>query len=160
MPNPARPLSARIRDSHELKLCSSAGVLSVEGPAPLHGKRPVFLHSPANPCWIYEKADLTGISQIQIAAGSLPYNRPISSSAQKVVLRQPATQNGELEVRLDTCEGMTIAVLPMPKPAPEVTLATVRSSLAPQTGAHDLCLVFTRARPDPYWALHTVELGR
>ncbi len=156
-PDPA-PLSARIRDSHELKPCGNAGLLSVEGPAPLHGKRPVFLHSPADPCWIYEKADLTGISQIQAAAGSLPYNRPISSSAQKVVLRLPATPNGELEVHLDSCEGVKIAVLPMPRPAPDVALATVRGSLAPQTGVHDLCLVFTRARPDPYWALHTVEL--
>ena len=158
MADPAPPLSARLRDSHELKLCSNAGVLSVEGPAPLYGKRPVFLHSPANPCWIYEKADLSGISQIQAAAGSLPYNRPISSSAQKVVLRQPATQNGELEVHLDTCEGPKIAVLPMPNPAPDIALATVRGASAPQTGVHDLCLLFTRAKPDPYWALHTVEL--
>jgi hexosaminidase len=141
-----------------LKLCSNAGSLSVEGPAPLHGKRPVFLHSPANPCWIYEKADLTGIAQIQARAGSLPYNRPVSSSAQKVVLRPPATANGELEVHLDTCEGATIAGLPMPTPAWDAALATVRGASAPQTGVHDLCLVFTRAKPDPYWALHTVEL--
>jgi hexosaminidase len=156
--DPAPLLSARIRDSHELKLCGTAGSLSVEGPAPLQGKRPVFLHSPANPCWIYQKADLTGISQIQVAAGSLPYNRPVSSAAQSVVLRPPATPNGELEVHLDSCEGMKIAVLPMPNPMPDVPLATVRGALAPQTGVHDLCLVFTRARPDPYWALHTVEL--
>jgi hexosaminidase len=156
--DPALPLSAWVRDSHELKSCSNAGLLSVEGPAPLHGKRPVFLHSPANPCWIYEKADLTGISQIRAAAGLLPYNRPVSSSAQKVVLRQPVTPNGELEVHLDACDGVTIAVLPMPKPAPEVALATVYGALAPQTGMHDLCLVFTRAGPDPYWALHTVQL--
>jgi N-acetyl-beta-hexosaminidase len=152
------PLSARLRDSHELKPCGNAGLLSVEGPAPLQGKRPVFLHSPANPCWIYEKADLAGVAQIQAAAGSLPYNRPISSSAQKVVLRQPAIPNGELEIHLDTCEGAKIAVLPMPNPVPDVVLATVRGALAPQTGVHDLCLVFTRAKPDPYWALHTVEL--
>ncbi|HYS46879.1 MAG TPA: family 20 glycosylhydrolase, partial [Rhizomicrobium sp.] len=157
-PDPAPPLSARLRDSHELKLCSNAGALSVEGPAPLHGKRPVFLHSPANPCWIFEKADLSGISQIQVAAGSLPYNRPVSSSAQKVVLRQPVTPNGELEVHLDACDGVKIAILPMPNPAPDVALAIVHGALAPQTGVHDLCLVFTRARPDPYWALHTLEL--
>jgi hexosaminidase len=153
----APPLTARIRDSHELKPCNSAGVVSMEGPAPLNAKRPVFLHNPANPCWIYEKVDLNGISHIQVAAGLLPYNHPASSSAQKVTLRQQATPNGELEVHLDGCEGMKVAVLPMPKLAPDIALATVRGSLAPQAGVHDLCLVFTRASPEPYWALHTVE---
>ena len=153
----APPLPARIRDSHELKPCNSAGVVSMEGPAPLDGKRPVFLHSPANPCWIYEKVDLSGISHIQVEAGMLPYNHPASSIAQKVILRQQATPNGELEVHLDGCEGIKLAVLPMPKPTPNIALATVEGALAPQTGVHDLCLFFTRANPDPYWALHTVE---
>jgi hexosaminidase len=121
----ASPLSARIRDSHELKPCNSAGVVSMEGPAPLEGKRPVFLHNPANPCWIYEKADLNGVSHIHVAAGMLPYNHPASSVAQKIILRQQATPNGELEVHLDGCEGMKLAVLPVPKPAPYWALHTV-----------------------------------
>ena len=156
--DPAPLLSARSRDSHELKPCNNAGVVSMEGPAPLVGKRPIFLHSPANPCWIYEKADLGGISHIQVAAGMLPYNHPVSSAAQKIILRQQATPNGEFEVHLDSCEGAKLAVLPMPKVAPDTALATVQGALVPQTGTHDLCLVFTRASPEPYWALHTVEL--
>jgi hexosaminidase len=155
---PQPPVSARVRDSHELKLCGSGGTLSVEGSAPLNGKRPVFLHAPADPCWIFEKADLSGVAQIKAEAGSLPYNRPVSSAAQKVVLRPQATPHGELEVHLDTCDGAKIAVLVMPKPEPNIALATVSSALAPQSGVHDLCLVFTRTKPDPYWALHTVEL--
>jgi hexosaminidase len=154
----APALPARSRDSHELKPCNNGGLLSVEGPAPLRGKRPVFLHAPANPCWIFEKADLSGISRIQVEAGLLPYNRPVSSAAQKVVLRPPATANGELEVHLDGCDGARIAVLPMPKLAADVALATVSGSLAAQTGSHDFCLLFTRGQPDPYWALHDVTL--
>ena len=88
----------------------------------------------------------------------LPYNHPASSVAQKIILRQQATPNGELEVRLDGCEGIKLAPLPMPKVAPDIALVTVQGSLAPQTGVHDLCLVFTRAGPKPYWALPTVEL--
>ena len=155
---PQPPASPRIRDSHELKPCAAGGVLSVEGPAPLQGKRPVFLHAPANPCWIFEKADLTGIVQIRAEAGLLPYNRPVSSASQKVGLRPQATANGELEVHLDSCDGAKIAVLTMPKPEPNIALATVSGAMTPQTGVHDLCLVFTRAKPDPYWALHTVQL--
>jgi hypothetical protein len=62
------------------------------------------------------------------------------------------TPDGELEIHLDTCDGAKIAGLPMPKPVPEIALATARASA--QTSVHDLCLVFTRCRT--YWALHTV----
>jgi hexosaminidase len=151
-------LPARSRDSHELKPCTARGVLSIEGPAPLQGKRPVFLHAAVDPCWIFEKAELTGIGQVRADAGLLPYNRPDSSASQKVVLRPPATPNGELEVHLDTCDGTKIATLPMPNLPPNDPLASVSGPVMQQTGKHDLCLVFTRAKPDPYWALHRIEL--
>jgi hexosaminidase len=153
----ALPL-AGIRDNHQLKLCSNAIALSVEGSAPLHGRRPVFLHDILNPCWIYEKADLSSISQIEVSAGSLPFNFQIGADSQKIPLHPPATPDGELEVHLDTCDGPKIAVLPMPQPAPQIPLATVRGPLAPTIGVHDICFAFTRAKLDPYWALHTVRL--
>ncbi|MBS0276572.1 MAG: hypothetical protein JSR81_03045, partial [Proteobacteria bacterium] len=40
----------------------------------------------------------------------------------------------------------------------DTALSEVQGKLAPQTGAHDLCFVFTRPTLDPYWALHTVTL--
>jgi hypothetical protein len=46
----------------------------------------------------------------------------------------------------------------MPHPGPNVALSEVQGVIAPQTGVHDLCFVFTRAHLDPYWALHTVKL--
>ena len=157
MPQPVA-LPALSRDSHELNPCSNAGLLSVEGPAPLQGARPVFLHAPAAPCWIFEQADLTGVSGVRADAGLLPYNRPDSSASQKVALRPPATPNGELEVHLDTCDGTKIATLPMPNLPPNNPLASVSGAVMPQAGKHDLCLVFTRAKPDPYWALHRIDL--
>jgi len=159
VPQPV-PQPALSRDSHELKPCSNGGLLSVEGPAPLQGKRPVFLHAPAAPCWIFEQADLTGISQVSVDAGLLPYNRPVSSASQKVALRPQATPNGELEIHLDSCDGAKIATLAMPNLSPNDPLAAVTGTIAPQSGKHDLCLLFTRAKPDPYWALHTITLVR
>jgi hexosaminidase len=141
-----------------LKLCSTAIALSIEGPAPIRGPRPVFLHDVMNPCWIYEKADLASISQIEVSAGLLPFNFQIGADAQKIVLRPPAAPDGELEVHLDTCDGAKIAVLPMPHPAPDTALSAVRGPLVPQAGVHDLCFIFTRAQLDPYWALHAVRL--
>jgi hexosaminidase len=156
--SPPPPVSPWVRDSHELKLCSNAISLSIEGPAPIHGTRPVFLHDVMNPCWIWEKADLTGISRIEASAGLLPFNFQIGADAQKIKLRPTQTADGELEVHLDSCDGARIAVLPMPHPAPDTALSTVRATLATASGVHDLCLVFTRAALDPYWALHTVRL--
>ncbi len=154
-PPPAAPLR---RDSHELTLCSSAIALSIEGPAPYAGPRPVFLHDIMNPCWVWPKADLTGVAAVAVAAGQLPFNFQIGADAQKVVLRPAATPDGAFEVHLDTCDGTKIATVPLPHPAPGAGLVTAQGPLAPQSGLHDLCFVFTRPKLDPYWALHTVEL--
>jgi hexosaminidase len=154
-PPPADPY---IRDSHELDLCHRAIALSIEGPAPIAGKRPVFLTDVLDPCWIWHKADLTGIASIGASAGQLPFNFQIGRDVEKVAMRPMATPDGELEVHLDSCAGPKIAVLPMPHPGADVALSEVSGALAPQTGVHDLCFVFTRARLDPYWALHTVTL--
>jgi hexosaminidase len=154
-PPPASPL---IRDSHELDLCNRAIQLSIEGPAPLHGKRPVFLHDVLNPCWVWHKVDLTGIAAIDAEAGQLPFNFQIGDDVKNVVMRPTATPDGELEVHLDSCDGTRIASIPMPHPGWDTALSTVHGTLGAQTGVHDLCFVFTRSKLDPYWALHTVRL--
>jgi hexosaminidase len=154
-PSPASPF---VRDSHELALCSNAIGLSIEGPAPLSGKRPVFLHDIMNPCWIWRQASLNGVTEIALGAAQLPFNFQIGAEIATVARRTPATPDGELEVHLDGCDGVKIATLAMPHPAPDAGLVTVRGAVAPQAGVHDLCLMFTTPTLDPYWALHTVEL--
>lgn len=154
-PPPAAPLT---RDSHELNLCKRAIALSIEGPAPSAGKRPVFLTDVLNPCWIWPKADLTGIVSITASAGQLPFNFQIGRDVEKVVMRPMATPDGEFEAHLDSCDGPKLAVLPMPHPGPDTGLSEVRGAIAPQSGVHDVCFVFTRAKLDPYWSLHTVTL--
>ena len=157
VPRSGRPCPPAVRDSHELKPCSNAGIAFDRRTGAAYGKRPVFLHAARNPCWICEKADLTGISQIQAdgRTAAVQLSRSVRAS-QKVVLRPPATPDGELEVHLDTCDGAKIAVLPMPHRRAGRALGNVCSGASsPQTGVHDLCLLFTRAKPDPYWALHT-----
>jgi hexosaminidase len=152
------PISPFVRDSHELTLCSNAIGLSIEGPAPLAGRRPVFLHDIMNPCWLWPKADLNGVTQITAGAAQLPFNFQIGAETETVAKRPAATPDGELEVHLDSCNGAKLATLAMPHPAPDAGLVTVRGSITPQTGQHDLCLMFTTPGLDPYWALHTIEL--
>jgi hexosaminidase len=154
-PPPADPY---VRDSHELDLCKRNLALSIEGSAPLTGKRPVFLTDVIDPCWIWHGVDLTGITAIHASAGELPFNFQIGKDVEKVVMRPTSTPNGELEVHLDSCTGPRIADAPMPHEDADTPLSGVTGAVAPQTGKHDLCFVFTRARLDPYWALHTVSL--
>ena len=151
---PPPSISPSVRDSHELALCSNA----IEGPAPLTGKRPVYLHDIMNPCWIWPKADLTGVTQLSLSAGQMPFNFQIGADLAKVAKRSAATPDGEFEVHLDTCDGAKIATIPMPYPMPDDGLVTAKGMIAAQNGAHDLCLMFTTPRLEPYWALHTVEL--
>ncbi|MBL6938489.1 MAG: family 20 glycosylhydrolase [Alphaproteobacteria bacterium] len=158
--DPPNPASSTMRDSHELTLCSNAIALSIEGPAPLTGKRPVYLHDIMNPCWIWPKADLDGVAQLSLSAGQLPFNFQIGADLAKVAKRPAATPDGEFEVHIDTCDGEKIATIAMPHPAPNAGLVTVRGPIAAPSGAHDLCLMFTTPRLEPYWALHTIELGQ
>src|SRR3569832_633429 len=111
-----------------------------------------------NPCWIRPKADQTGATRLTLSAGQMSFNFQIGADNAKVATRTPETPDGEFEVRLDTCDGPKVATIPMPHPAPNDGLVTVSGAIAAQNGTHDLCLMFTKPRLEPYWALHTVEL--
>ena len=71
----------------------------------------------------------------------------------------PSTPDGELEVHLDSCEGERIAVLPLAPAVKNDAITTLQAALAPRPGVHDVCFVFTRARPDPIWAISWVQLA-
>ncbi|HMN47265.1 MAG TPA: hypothetical protein PKE27_21990, partial [Povalibacter sp.] len=66
---------------------------------------------------------------------------------------------GELEVRLDSCEGEKLATLPL---APAVSSDTVTAlppaKIASRVGQHDLCFIFTRKSVDPIWVIDSIEL--
>ena len=151
--------TVRSRDSHELKTCSGKLDLSLEDDAPVSGPRAVFLVDILNPCWIYSGAELDGVGAIGAAVGQVPFNFQIGDQVNQIKFRTPATPEGELEVRLDTCDGPRIAVLPL-RPAadnPAVT-ALPPVPIAPITGKHDLCFSFTQTSVDPLWVIRTVDL--
>ena len=74
------------------------------------GERAVFLVDIMNPCWIYEDADLSEVTAIATSVGQVPFNFQIGDDVKKIPLRAPATRPGELEVRIDGCDGEKIAV--------------------------------------------------
>lgn len=151
--------SALRRTSHQLNMCSDKLVLSLEDDAPLQGDRAVFLVDIMNPCWLYKGVDLSQVTGIAASVGQVPFNFQIGNDVKTIPLPKPQTAAGELEVRIDSCEGEKLAVMPL---APAVSNYAVTqlppATIAPRNGTHDLCFMFTRASVDPTWVIDSVEL--
>jgi hexosaminidase len=156
----------RTRVSQQLTTCAPKVVLDLEDDAPLHGPRAVFLIDILNPCWIWPKADLDGVAAISAAVGQVPFNFAFATDntifqagALAPKLKPPATPDGELEVRLDGCEGEPVAVLPLAPAVSNPAVTTLpAAALGRVSGRHDLCFTFTGRSPDPLWALAKVRL--
>jgi hexosaminidase len=148
------------RTSHELESCGSQRILlSLEDDAPVQGERAVFLVDLMNPCWIYRGADLSEVSAIAASVGQVPFNFQIGDDVKKIPLRKPRSPAGELEVRMDSCEGEKIATLPLAPAAKNYAVTELPPvAVAKRTGQHDLCFTFTQAAVDPLWVLDAVQL--
>jgi hexosaminidase len=147
------------RTSYELESCSKKILLSLEDDAPVQGDRAVFLVDIMNPCWIYRAADLSGVAAIAASVGQVPFNFQIGDDIKKISLRKPQTPAGELEVRIDGCEGEKIATLPLAPAAKNYAVTELpAAAIAQHAGPHDLCFMFTQAAVDPLWVLDAVQL--
>jgi hexosaminidase len=146
--------------SQDLKTCTDRLVLSLEDDAPIEGERAVFLIDIMNPCWILPAADLSRVSRLTAAVGQVPFNFQLGKDADSIKLNPPHTPDGELEVRLDACEGEPIAVLPL-APAADNDAVTVLPAvpLPRASGPHELCFRFTQRTLDPLWAIDWVQLA-
>jgi len=149
----------RTRASQEMRLCSERVALNLEDDAPVDGPRARFLVDIMNPCWIWPAADLSGVGEIEAAVGQLPFNFQIGDDIRKIVLRPPATEPGELEVRRDWCGGPVIAMLPLAPATRSQAVTRLKAPLAPTPGVHDLCMSFTRRTVDPIWVIDRVTLA-
>jgi hexosaminidase len=146
--------------SQDLKTCTDKLVLSLEDDAPIEGERAVFLIDIMNPCWILPGVDPSHAATLTAAVGQVPFNFQIGKDIEAIKLKPPHTPAGELEVRLDTCEGEPIAVLPL-APAADNDAVTVLPAvpLSSSGGPHDLCFTFTQRTLDPMWAIDWVQLA-
>ena len=147
------------RSSRELDLCSDGVALLLEPNAFGSGPRPLLAVDIMNPCWIYRDVDLTRGARLTAAVGQLPFNFEIGADAQKIRVGDARTAQGELEVRVDGCEGEPVvrqALKPMAASALVTTLP--QAALPARAGRHDVCLRFARPRLDPMWALDWVEI--
>jgi hexosaminidase len=157
-PFPERtPTTARV--SQEMRLCSEDIALSLEDDAPLDGKRAVFLLDVQNPCWIYPQAPLEHAQGLVATVGQVPFNFQIGEAVKKIHFPQPTTPEGELEVRLDSCEGELVARLPLAPAIGNQGVTTLpRAPIASRPGRHDLCLRFAQPKLDPMWAIDSLRI--
>jgi hexosaminidase len=146
--------------SQDLKTCTDKLVLSLEDDAPVEGARAVFLIDIMNPCWILPGVDLSHGATLTAAVGQVPFNFQIGKDIEAIKLNPPRTLQGELEVRLDGCDGEPVAVLPL-APAADNDAVTVLPAvpLTGSPGPHDLCFRFTQRTLDPLWAIGWVQLA-
>lgn len=139
------PASLLRRESDRLKPCKGALTLRLEGGPGEAGVR--YNVDIMDSCWIYPALDLDGITRVDVRVGTVPNNFQLWHDVAKVVVHSARRPGGELEIHRDTCGGPLLASLPMgavPRGKPE----TLHAQLAAQTGAHDLCFLFTGRSPD------------
>lgn len=150
---------AYTRKSQEMRLCTEDIALNLEDDAPVAGKRAVFLLDVQNPCWIFPQAPLDRAQALVATVGQVPFNFQIGEDVKKIRFPQPTTPEGELEVRLDSCEGELLARLPLaPAVANNGVTTLAKAPIAARPGRHDLCLRFAQPRLDPMWAIDTLKV--
>jgi len=151
--------------SQDLESCTQKVLLNLEDDAPLAGRRAVFLVDIENPCWMFPAADLSHVTQLTAAVGQVPFNFQLGPDREAIQLEAPHSVAGELQIRLDRCEGEPIAVLPLAAAIdndavtvlPAASLRT--ASGQPRGGSHALCLRFTQRALDPLWVIDWVQLS-
>ena len=113
-----------------------------------------------NPCWMLPAAELSPTSRLTVAVGQVPFNFQIGKDIEAIKLDPPRTVAGELEVRLDSCDGDPVAVLPLAPAADNDAVTELPPVSVPGApGAHDLCFRFTQRTLDPTWAIDWVQLS-
>lgn len=146
--------------SQDLRTCTDKLVLSLEDDAPLQGERAVFLIDIMNPCWILPGIDLSGTPRLTAAVGQVPFNFQIGKDIESIRLNPPRTRAGELEVRLDGCEGEAVALLPLASAADNDAVTVLPTVTLPRSpGVHDVCFKFTQRSLDPLWAIDWVQIA-
>jgi hexosaminidase len=153
------PPSGPLRTSNDLELCTSAIALSLEDDAPLDGPRAKFHVDLLDPCWIWRHARLDGVRAIAASVGQVPFDFQVGDAAGKMRFPEARGVPGELVVRRDGCEGPEIARIPLaPATGSDAVTTLPAVAIAPQAGAHDLCLRFAQRDHDPLWVIDSIRL--
>jgi hexosaminidase len=146
--------------SQDLETCSNKATLNLEDDAPIKGPRARFLVDIEGPCWKLPAVDLSGVVNLTAAVGQVPFNFQIGKDIEQIHFDAPRTPAGELEVRLDRCDGEPAAVLPLAPAAGNDAVTELPAAALPAVGGtHTLCFRFTQRTLDPMWTVDWVQLA-
>ena len=148
------------RDNKQLALCSSDGpVLRMEDDGPVDGPRALFDVAIFEPCWQWRQAPLDGVATVEVRAGRLPYLIQLGAEDAKRRFLPAETAHGELDVRIDGCDGPRLASAPLPATPEADGFVTVHAALpAGSDGLHDLCIRFSGDTRQAMWVLDRITL--
>jgi hexosaminidase len=150
--------SLRTAHAEQMQTCSKGLQLRLEDDEPTGDERAVVPVDITDPCVIWKQVDLGGVTALRVDAVDLPFNFQFGTDPVPGQLRKQATRAGEIEVRLDSCDGQRVGTASMTKAKRAAGIAVIDVPLVAATGRHDLCLRFTRDRRDPFWAVDSVQL--
>ena len=148
------------RDNKQLALCSNEGpVLRMEDDGPVDGPRALFDVAIFEPCWQWRQAPLDGVAGLEVRAGRLPYLVQLGAEDAKRRFLPAETAHGELDVRIDGCDGPRLASAPLPATPEADGFVTVHAALpAASDGLHDLCIRFSGDTRPAMWVLDRITL--
>jgi len=155
----APPPNGERRYDHQMALCTSGLGLTLIDDAPVRGERAAFTMDIMNPCWTYQGADLSEGAGLEIAVGQVPFNFQIGADLARVKVRPAVTPAGELEIRIDGCEGPAALVVPLVEATKSDGITVLTGALPALAGRHDLCLTFTQHGVDPMWGVDWVRVA-
>jgi hexosaminidase len=122
---------------------------------------PVYDVDLLNSCYIYPRALLSGGATLELNIARLARNFGLANHKNQLKCYPARPRFGELVVYQDHCEsGPELARVDLPDPGRSEARQAVEAAIAPMTGEHDLCLVFTAPVTGPLYAIDTMRLVR
>ncbi len=122
---------------------------------------PVYNVDFLNSCYLYPRALLSGVTALELNIARLARNFGLANHKNQLKSYPARTRFGELVVYQDRCEsGPELARVALSDPGRSEARQAVAADIAPMTGEHDLCLVFTAPASGPLYALDAVRLVR
>ena len=93
------------------------------------------------------------VTSFTASIGQLPFNFRLGNNRHKHHVLPAQTEWGELQVKLDHCNGPIVGNVTLPKDVKNHTLTDISGALEKTDGIHDLCLQFTAHTIDPFWVI-------
>jgi hexosaminidase len=148
------------RSSNQLETCPGDNLrlrlpLTPNSPA----SAPVYNVDLLNSCYLYPRALLSGVTALELNIARLARNFGLANHKDQLKSYPARTRFGELVVYQDRCaSGPELARAALPDPGRSEARQAVEAPIAPVTGEHALCLVFTAPPSGPLYAIDTVRL--